>query len=151
MAILISVNCKIVNDKYNFSGVPNSDSLVGTWSLSKDSVYYLGGATEPRLSKLNLNDNTIVIRSDGTCTFTTYRAFQSNDDYLISNGTWRIKYLYSAYFSAEMWAVEFSLEPKPSEYVETTLFLSNGNGDLRLFTFVGDPDKDNIVEFEKQK
>jgi hypothetical protein len=48
-----------------------------------------------------------------------------------------------------MWSVEFNLEPRPSTFVGSNFFLDNRTNELKMFSFIGDPDQEEIAEFEK--
>lgn len=143
--------CSVFNANYGLKGEPDSKLLVGRWVLSGRSSDVLTGSKDIRLSNIGPGENVIEMRDDGTCSFGTYPSFQSGAEHIITDGTWSLKRDESGFFSGEMWAVSFDLEPRPSSHVGSTMYLDYRNGDMKMFTFVGDPDRQEIVEFVRSQ
>ena len=123
--------------------------LHGTWTLNDGSVYRISGLSflDPR--KLSAKENTIEIRSDGSCRFNTYTSFHPNGNHLASSGTWRLKKGYDNALAEETWYVEFELNPNENTIVGTTLYLKKLNDRPILYGFIDDPDQKLFLEFER--
>lgn len=142
--------CKARYKDIGFDDRPDANSLVGVWRLTSESNRLLAkNFQEIRFTKLEPNDNYIELRIDGTCTFRSYWAFDSDASYLVSEGTWKILNKWSALADRNAWFIEFSLSPDPIATVGTEFLLDNRDGKVRLVTHIGDPDLNELVIFQR--
>lgn len=147
----LNVACHQVSglkDRY-MRELPVTQELVGTWEIDENSVQRLRSAHDV-LTKITVDDHLLVLRADGTCLFKTYWAFESDDQYVSSEGYWKAALVETVAGSGQKRAAVAITFTAPSRGEVTTEFwMVREKGQLILWKYIGDPDYAKYADFHK--
>lgn len=131
--------------------LPHRQDLVGRWKIDKPSLERMKVVEEYyHLSKLDPNDHLLILRSDGTCFFQTYREYQSDVFYTSSECRWNLKMDETIAGSGLQRAVlAIDLSASSNSQVSTRFWIVREKNELVLWNYIGDPDEVNYVDFRK--
>lgn len=131
--------------------IPDPKEIAGRWIIDPASLERMRTLeTQYNLSKLNPGDHVMIFRSDGTCSFKSYSAFQSDAHYLSSEGVWKLKMEDTVGGSGILRAaVVVELRPQNSTYIFTQFWIVREKNELILWNYIGDPDYQRYADFRK--
>lgn len=138
-------------DRY-YPGKPNASDLEGTWVMSADSLNRLRNHNFPRNE---IKDHQIILKSEGKCSFRSYWMYISSDhpeqQYIETTGTWKIaaKNTTLFYVPTKQWVLEIDLQESSGRQFEISFYFSAVDEHLILWNYIGDPDRNNYVDFLK--
>ena len=121
--------------------------------MSADSLDKLKSYNFPRH---NNEEHEIVLRADGTCFFKSYWMYVSPNhpyqQYVESTGTWKIiiRDATLLHIPIKQWVIEINSQPVPEltgYHITTTLYFAFINRRLILWDYIGDPDRQEYVDF----
>lgn len=141
-------------------GPPPLPGLVGSWVASDVSLTLLKQHGFVRVSS---SDHSIQLNRDGTCRFGTYwelsdsRSVPEGEAYVVSeNCRWRVAATQVGIGNPRqvVGAVELDIEKavtagQEAHVVFATLIVREDQGGLRLVNRVGDPDREEFVEYQR--
>jgi len=131
--------------------LPDASELVGIWKVDSNTLQRLRDSYEG-LSKTKIDDHALVLRKDGTCSFKTYWDFDSDQNYAISEGTWKLAMLETVAGKGQRGAaVVVNFKAAGAGEVETKFWIARENGILVLWKYIGDPDYTRYADFHQLK
>jgi hypothetical protein len=129
--------------------LPDTQELVGAWKIDENSLQRLRGAHDA-LTKITVDDHLLVLRADGTCFFKTYWDFQSDDQYLASEGHWKTALVETVAGSGQQRAaVTITVAAPARGEVTTEFWIVREKGQLVLWKYIGDPDYAKYADFHR--
>lgn len=131
--------------------MPNRTEIVGKWMIDEASLQRMKSVgASYHLSKIEPDENILIFRPDGSCSFKTYSSFDSDDYYLSSEGKWSLKMEETVGGSGiQRPAVVIELRPDASSHVSTHFWIVREGGRLVLWNYIGDPDYERYATFHQ--
>ena len=132
-------------------GTPSSKMLIGAWRISGASLEKL---RRSGYAKAAPDDHQLLLRSDGSCHFKSYRMYVAPDlaDQKWVEGTWRVvsarrlSGLLSA-IGARGSILTLDLQEQPNSSYSVQLYFAREGHQFELWNFLGDPDDKDAVAF----
>jgi hypothetical protein len=144
--VVLALTCWLIMEASdrNVSGVVRESQVVGTWELSPESyaLFHRDG-----YRGVPAQTHTIRFRADGTCFFASVR-YEVGEPavYLESAGTWQLQHQTTSPRNT----LRLRLHPRPDFTDESELLFTHDVFDaLRLWTYYGDPDEGEFVEYAR--
>jgi hypothetical protein len=152
LSVPLLVSCRgsrVPAERY-LHDLPGREELIGRWAIDEPSLQRIRSAGLYRFSKTAPSDYLIAIERDGTCSFKSYRAFQSDGDYLESTGKWQVTKIESPDSNrSQVAAVCFTLTTNGHVDTKSCFWLRRELGGIAFWTFIGDPDSRQFADFRK--
>ena len=138
-----------------YLGKPSNQMMVGDWQMNSDSLRKLHRAGYTVIAP---DRHRFVLRADGTCQFRSYWMYIAPDlaeqAYMECGGRWQIVFdqvpsALSSLLGVKHPILEIKLQENSDSSSTVRFYLTDRNRRLTLWEYLGDPDDDEHVEFEK--
>jgi hypothetical protein len=123
----------------NISDQIAAKDIVGTWALTDESLKLLkaNGYQSPQGS-----EHTIQLKPDGTCVFRSAVVNLMDATYFELNGKWELKH----------GTIVDGMKVANELWIDSGTFgITRENGHLRFFSFYGDPDAWQFMEYTREQ
>lgn len=147
LAGLLLAGCNVPQPDRNYKGNVTEKDVIGTWTLSPQSLAYL---VHDGFKDENNRKYQITFNSDGTCVFQTILDDFNGGTYYDITGTWRLEKNTcsdSSTLKKNAIYIEWILQDRQ---FEKYLNFAEADGKLTLWSFYGDPDSCELMEYAKE-